>query len=492
MSSIRWWPEGLLVAAVCAAYANALGASFQFDDWDVIVRDPRVQSLGAWWDAMPGIRPLLKLSYALNHASGFGAVGFHAANVVVHAANGLLVLGIVRQLAARQCLARDSTTWIALVAALVFSLHPVQTEAVTYACGRSASLSAGFSLASVLVWARARHRTIGAGRGGGAQLVSLLFMVLGFAVKESAVVVPVILMLWVATGSGEAGRWRAALRASALHWLALFACLAIALSLPTYRALAATSLTTRSPLENLRVQIHAVEYLLGQLVRIDRLNADPALEVASHLDLPAVLLAIAMLGTVLFALAGLRRSPLAAFAVLWTFIWLVPTNSVLARLDLANDRQWYGAIVGPALIAGLGFDATRRRTRDPGRRALIASVGLAMIVLLGGVATHQRNAVYRDELVFWQDVIRKSPNNARAFNNLGIAKAERCDLDGAADAWRRALALDPELVRAGVNLRLLVDERAGRGGGGYTDGCRGAAPDRPTAPVSPGRPAPPP
>ena len=47
----------LVVAAVAAAYANALGASFQFDDWNVVVRDARVQSLAAWWHSMPGIRP---------------------------------------------------------------------------------------------------------------------------------------------------------------------------------------------------------------------------------------------------------------------------------------------------------------------------------------------------------------------------------------------------------------------------------------------------
>ena len=77
----RWWPALLVVLVVCLAYANALQASFQFDDWDVIVRDPRVQDLAAWWSSMPGMRPLLKLSYALNHASGAGVAGFHAVNV---------------------------------------------------------------------------------------------------------------------------------------------------------------------------------------------------------------------------------------------------------------------------------------------------------------------------------------------------------------------------------------------------------------------------
>ncbi|MBK7949778.1 MAG: hypothetical protein IPK00_13770 [Deltaproteobacteria bacterium] len=191
----------MLLIVVGAAYANAFAASFQFDDWDVIVRDPRVQSLTAWWDSMPGIRPLLKLGYALNHASGLGAVGFHAVNVAIHAVNALLAYAIVRALAARHgpgpkpgpgpstdpgtgpatressiagssavsttaAASTTSTDWLALVAGLVFALHPVQTEAVTYASGRSTSLSTGLALASLLVWARAWERA-GRSPGGG-------------------------------------------------------------------------------------------------------------------------------------------------------------------------------------------------------------------------------------------------------------------------------------------------------------------------------------
>ena len=83
-------------------YLNALGASFQFDDWNVIVNDTRVQSLAAWWHSMPGIRPLLKLTYAVNHATGFGVVGFHAVNIAIHAANALLVLLLLERLSRRE------------------------------------------------------------------------------------------------------------------------------------------------------------------------------------------------------------------------------------------------------------------------------------------------------------------------------------------------------------------------------------------------------
>lgn len=529
----RLGPRTLLPIVVCAAYANAFAASFQFDDWDVIVRDPRVQSLAAWWDSMPGIRPLLKLSYALSHASGLGAVGFHAVNVAIHAVNALLAYAIVRTLASRHGAGPDtdaaalessvagpstasadsaarsdsaastgstgSTGWLALVAGLVFALHPVQTEAVTYASGRSTSLSTGLALASLLVWVRAWERSrpqppaaaSAPGRGHGPgdavgspttafdpgrvrgrdrlrnrlrprdRAISIGLMLLALAIKESAVGVPLAIVLWVASDPGVREPWRTGLRAGAAHALALLVGLAALLALPAYRGLVGTSLATRGPVENLVAQIDAIGFLAGQLVRFDQLNADPALEAVTRLDPARALAGAAIVAVLLAALTGLRRWPLPAFAVLWTFVWLAPTNSLAARLDLVNDRQLYAALLGPALLVAWSGDALMRRGLPvrlcPVTRVLVVA-GLALGL---GLATHRRNEVYRNELVFWQDVTRKSPHNARGFNNLGFAWAEQCRLDEAALAWRRALALDPGLVRAAVNLRLL-EEGAGQ------------------------------
>jgi len=67
----------VLFVAVCAAYFNSFGGDYQFDDYNVIVNDPSVASLGAWLQAQPSIRPLLKLTYTLNNISHLGLYGFH-------------------------------------------------------------------------------------------------------------------------------------------------------------------------------------------------------------------------------------------------------------------------------------------------------------------------------------------------------------------------------------------------------------------------------
>jgi hypothetical protein len=91
VARLRAWLPLIPALLVLVVWFPSLQASFQFDDWSVIVGDPRVQSLGAWWQSMPGIRPLLKLSYALNHALGDAPAGFRAVNILLHALNASLV-----------------------------------------------------------------------------------------------------------------------------------------------------------------------------------------------------------------------------------------------------------------------------------------------------------------------------------------------------------------------------------------------------------------
>ena len=82
----------VLTGAVTLAYANGLRGEFQFDDYTVIVHNAGIRDLSAWAASMPGIRPLLKLSYALNWSSGLGTAGFHAVNLVCHIAAALLAM----------------------------------------------------------------------------------------------------------------------------------------------------------------------------------------------------------------------------------------------------------------------------------------------------------------------------------------------------------------------------------------------------------------
>ncbi|MCE5247392.1 hypothetical protein LLG88_10815 [bacterium] len=476
----------LLGVAVLAAYANALGASFQFDDWAVIVDERRVASLSAFWASMPGIRPVLKLSYALGNEAGIGAFGFHAVNVAIHLGAALLVFALLRRLLRTGAAAPDAPAGLdalassdapaagvsraapraawreelgPLVGALVFALHPAQTEAVTYVSGRSTSLAALFALACALCWLRARS-----GEGGrAARILSPLFFALALATKEYVAVLPFALLLLERVDPAVQARPRrrfGALRALAPHLALLCAALALAAAGGTYSRLAATSLALRGPLDNFAAQLDGLAYLLRQIVFWPALNADPALSAPGWTTV-RLLAALSLAALVALALAALRRRPRLAFAPLWFLLWLAPTNSLLARLDVVNDRQLYlplfavaylVALLAQRALAAVRAEATGR-VRAAAPRVLLAAV--AALLLAMGWGTCRRNLVYADEVVFWRDVAAKSPSNGRAFNNLGYALALAGRAAEAETAFRAALARDPNDVAAAVNLRLL-------------------------------------
>lgn len=450
-SGPTWIPLLEIAVAVVATYASALGASFQFDDWNVIVDEPRVQTLAAWWASMPGIRPILKLSYAVNHTLGAGPAGFHAVNVAIHAGNAALVFMLLRRRALGQGMEARESGGTALLGALLFALHPVQTEAVTYVSGRSTSLAALFSLASIVAWVEGRAR-----ERKGLSALSPAFFAIALLVKETVVVVPFVLVLWELAGVRRAPHRQP--RIPRLHFAILGAAALGALASPMYNHLLATSLGARGIGTNLLTQAHAIVYLAGQLVRVDRLNADPVIPVIDAWTVPVTLEAAAIVALLVLAIVFLRRGSELAFGILWFFLWLAPTNSLLPRLDVANDRQLYLALLGPAWLV-----AWTVGTILPRRRAAFSIAATLVLACPLAVATHFRNQVYADEIVFWQDVARKSPENGRAFNNLGYAYALASRDDDAETAFRRALALDPGDTRAGVNLRLLREGALIRG-----------------------------
>jgi tetratricopeptide (TPR) repeat protein len=439
--------SAILAIAVLLAYFNALGGVFQFDDYNVIVNNPAVHSLPAWLDSMPGIRPLLKLSYALDWTIHGAPFGFHLFNVFVHAVNSVLVYKLLRAL----CPPRIEGGWAPLAAALLFALHPVHTEAVTYVSGRSVSLMALFYLCSVLAWLRAERdgalpawRALSAGLFGAALLV-----------KESAVTLPLALLLIDAVRAPQRLVLRHALWRQRWHGGVLAIALIAVSASPTYRHLLDVSLGARGIFENVLTQVNAIGYLAGQLVLPWRMNIDPDLPVLSRVTLPILLQSASM---AIIALAGLRnvgRHPRLSFAVLWFFLHLLPTNSLLPRLDVANDRQLYLASAGVFFAVGIGVENLMHQAN---RRRFVGAV--AVLVLLGlGIATVQRNQVYGSQVAFWEAALEKSPGKPRVANNLGYAYQQAGRLAEAKLAYQQAIELDPGYWKARINLDVLESTR---------------------------------
>ncbi len=452
-TSWLWVGLWLLPAIVVVlVWAPSLSAGFQFDDWNVIVHEPKVHSLAAWWESMPGIRPLLKLSYAVHYAMGPDPAVFRVFNVGIHALSAMLVFWLLQVRGVRAGLSSSHAMLAGLLAALIFAIHPVQTEAVTYISGRSSSLSAFFCLVALWCWVCGESDPSLA-RGQGSSLprkrqsvlwlsASCAAFIAAVACKETALILPLACWLYSAD--------RRALRRLMPLFALVAVLLVLAASLPKYRHLLDVSLQTRSITENLLTQSRAVLYLAGQLIRPWNMNADPELPVIAQLDATSLLLCIGWIAVLGTGLWNIRRKPIGAFAALWFLLWLAPTNSLLPRLDPANDRQLYLAMIGPAWWLSVQLIRLAQT-----RRPWPALFAIALVLGVLCAATIGRNRVYETEVAFWEDTAARNPANARAANNLAMAYAIACRREDALREFDRAIWLDPSDFRARINRKFL-------------------------------------
>ncbi|HMJ09772.1 MAG TPA: tetratricopeptide repeat protein [Polyangiaceae bacterium] len=440
-------PRGAVALATCAAYVAALIGPFQFDDYDVIVRYAPVHSLSAWWAALGhGIRPLLKLTYALNWALGASVFGFHLFNVLVHLLNTELVM--------RLCTAASDPEqrWpfeprgrTAFAAGLLFAIHPLQTEAVTYISGRSSSLMALFVLAALLFYVQG----VRAASRRWLALAGLAF-VCALLTKEIAATLPLGLVLW--EWCFERSRLRAVLVRQAAFGGLVLGIVVLAILHPSYYTLLFNALGVRPLLEAIAYQVAGAGYLLSRLILLHRLSIDPGLGLAapSPLALAGASVVLLLLGAV--ALTQRRKRSIVTFGIAWFFVQAFLPYVFVQRQDVINERHVYLACFGVFAALGALWSELSERSRHSARWHW-AGVTLAALFVIGTAA---RNLDYRSRLALWQSTVRVSPHNPRAHNNLGVA----LELSGrdreAHAAYAQALQLDPDYEMARRNLERVM------------------------------------
>lgn len=404
--------------------------AFQFDDFGNVVRDPATSEFAALVARLGrGVRPLTRLSYFLDaQLFGLEAAGFLATNLALHVATSLLVFALAQ---------RRIGDAAALWAALFFALQPAHAEVVAYVSGRSTGLMAPLLLGGLLLWER------------GGRVAAFACFALACLAKEVALVFPLLLGAWEITRPEPRARVRRPLAIAAGLALALGALL---LGLARYRTLLDFSLELRSPFENLLANGRAIPAMLSLWARPWALSPDHAFPEQGSLAASLVgLLGVA--GALCAAFALRRRAPLLALALSWPLLALLPTNSLIAKLDLVTEKPLYLAWFGPALALGAGASlllaaAGRRRARGWVAAAVVA------LVCAFGAASLWRAALWRDPVRLWQDAVAKAPEKSRCWNNLGMAQlSARRDAE-AFESFRRAVELDPANGLASENLRM--------------------------------------
>jgi len=454
----------LFFVATVATYADALWGAFQYDDLYTIVLNPHLER----WDTFVGhldhmVRPVLYGTYFLDRSFyGNDPAGYHLLNLFLHLGSGIFMYLILRR-------AVTEETWhIPSWTALLFLIHPIQTEAVTYISGRASAMMAFFYLFAFLLYIKASESQ-NAGTVRRLYLFgALLSLLLSLASKETAVTFPLLLLLWDALIRRLRG---APLRATVLSrhlpfWLILIAVGLWTLLHPRYSALAQFSFGIRPFWENLLSELHAVTYALLLFFCPWKQNFDHDLPLFhSVLQWPLPLELLTWCGLAVAAVVSVRRLPLLSFGIGWFVLQMLPTT-IIPRNDLLSERNLYLASIGVLLAI---FVSCARLTQwlmtvlPQPRVVRFGTNGIALtLVLLLCVFTYQRNILYRDEVSLWSDTVEKSPLKARPHNNLGHAYAMQGNWDLAIEEFRTAARLDPDYARAQKNLRDAYLHQVGR------------------------------
>jgi tetratricopeptide (TPR) repeat protein len=501
----------ILAAGVIAVYSRTFSVPLLFDDIDAIVENPTIQHWNtAWW--APGNttatgRPVLNLSLALNYAvSGTAVWTYHAFNLAIHVLAGLTLFGIVRRtlglvgrvipnppLSVSDPSDRRvednapypaNATLLAFAAALLWTLHPLQTEAVTYIVQRAESLMGLFYLLTLYCFIRGAEpegsscRSLLAGdeQHASSEIAckqaptlpntqssharcwfagSVGACLLGMATKEVMVSAPLIMLLYdrtfIAGSFREAWRRRAGLYAAlAATWLVLIGLVA---STGWNRHGASGFDVGIAPWAYWLTQFEAVSRYVGLSVWPDPLVFEYGTVWVNH-PAEVALYALLVVGLAVAVLVALCRRPVIGFLGAWFFAILAPTSIVPGRVQMIVEHRMYLPLAAVMTLAAIGIHAMLKQ------RGWVVFIALALGL---GLLTARRNEDYRSELSIWSDTVAKRPKNERAHNNLGLCWSKMPGrLNDAIAQYEAALQLKPDYADAHNNLGVAWARLPGR------------------------------
>jgi tetratricopeptide (TPR) repeat protein len=444
----------LVVAAGLLAYSNSFSGPFIFDDINSIQENPTVRTLWPIWQALSpphrgGItvegRPLVNLSLAINYAfGGLNVWGYHAFNLAIHILAGLTLFGVVRRTLLQPALRErfgGVADGLALATAVIWTVHPLQTESVTYVVQRAESIVGLFYLLTLYCFIRGADSLRPRLWYG----LCLTACALGMASKEVMGTAPVLVLLYdrafVSGSFREAWRRRwPLLLALAATW-ALLGCLLV-----FGKTLANASSIAKSIGETwweyLLTEPGVILYYLKLSVWPYPLCLDYGWPIAKTWAgiLPPTVVIVALLGATAWAW---RTRPALGFLGAWFFLILAPTSSFVPLAEPAFEHRLYLPL---AAIVALGVSAVYAWLR---RRSVVV---FAMLAVLLGFFTARRNEDYRSDLAIWTDTVAKRPESPRPHYNLAIALLQDDRVEDAIEHYEQAVRLKPDFADAHNNL----------------------------------------
>jgi len=464
----RIYPVLVISALGFIVYSNSFDCSFHFDDRVFITENPSIRDIRdirGMWNFL-NRRFIGTLTFALNRRfNGSDVFGYHLVNLLVHVAASILVWRLTMLLFMTPVLRRERYAgWknpIALGCALLFLVHPVQTQAVTYIVQRYASLAGMFYLAALTFHLKARLS-----RGS----VSTFYFVLsgcsallGIFTKETLMTFPPAVLLLELHFFNPGGNGLISFFRSRRFLVAAIPFAAFLLVVPALLSFnpdamfgAVESHRYGDPpltsLVYLMTQFRVVATYVRLLFLPLGLNLDYDFPASRSFFEPSTFLSFLFLSAVLAAaIRAYPKNRLVSFGIMFFFLALSVESTVKPLHNVIFEHRLYLPMYGFCLAV---FGLLARLPLEKHGKTVFGAV-LAVVVVFSGM-THARNRVWKDEVTLWSDVLEKSPKKARPHYNLALAYLDRGMTAEAARHFRESLAIDPTNYRAYNNLGLVL------------------------------------
>jgi len=433
-------------------YSNILNSPIMFDDWRHIEANPQIRITSLDWvslkkaafDSPLRTRPVANVTLALNYYfHQYELPGYHLVNVIIHILAGIILYFLFKTTLAlpNQHLQFGMSAWLPYVAALMWIVHPLHIQSVTYIIQRMNSLGAMFYILALLTYVKAR---LTANRGWKIFLFGSAVGagILALGSKENTATLPFFILLyeWFFLQDLD-GAW---LKKRLLPIAGVGVVLALVVILyvgahPIDAIKASYGIRDFTMYQRVLTEFRVVIFYIGLLFwpYPGRLNLDHDFTLSTALSTPLTTsLSIAILGTLFLSAVMLaKKQRLISFSILWFLGNLVIESSVYGIEIIFEHRTYL-----PSMMAVLGVVVVVSHLLH--KAWMKVAVG-AMVVVLFSVWTHQRNMVWQDEVLLRRDSVAKSPNKPRVHAILANALERKKEYPEAALYYKKALSLNP-------------------------------------------------
>lgn len=441
----------LIIISLFLVYSNSFNNSFNWDDTYLIQNNPRIEKIENYiftdsWFRIFNNRSLSLLSFAINYQlNGLDEFGYHLFNLIIHILSSVslyfLALQLIYKSNINTRIDKKHYSLFALIVALTFAMHPIQTDAVTYITQRMASMAGFFVILSTYIYSI--FRTSSSKTKKVWWLIPLLLsLTAGFLSKETGLTAFFTIILveffFLRNISGKIGNRYLYVLLALLILPPLIYSLVYGFPILSTEHTFSEYLFTQQ-----KVILQYIGLLIYPLTQHPAHMVTPEFHFLSFSVIAPLFIHIALISLAIFIA---DRHKIISFGIFWFYLALLLESSFIPLPYFMNEYRVYVSTAGLAWIIAYVTLFFVKKTKKAYPLYLVG-----FLIILLGFFTWQRNFVWKNAITLWTDNVEKSPLNFEAHNALGYSYYLKGDYYHALEILNKAVELSPDYINANLN-----------------------------------------